>query len=60
MIKQSKGLLLGNSTLGNLSILSNLAIGGIPEKSKPAVRVHFMIKDITVDGNQIELHIWVT
>jgi len=55
-----KLVLLGDSGVGKTSIVTQYVSGSAPENVNPTIGAAFVTKDVTIDGQQLELLIWDT
>lgn len=55
-----KLVLLGDSSVGKTSIVTQYVSGSAPESVNPTIGAAFVTKDVTVDGQALELLIWDT
>ena len=55
-----KLVLLGDSGVGKTSIVTQFVSGSAPENVNPTIGAAFVTKDVTIDGQNLELLIWDT
>jgi Rab family protein len=55
-----KLVLLGDSGVGKTSIVTQYVSGTVPENVNPTIGAAFVTKEVTIDGNNLELLIWDT
>ena len=55
-----KLVLLGDSGVGKTSIVTQFVSGSAPENVNPTIGAAFVTKDVTIEGQNLELLIWDT
>jgi Rab family protein len=59
-LKSIKVVLLGDSGVGKTTIVTQYVSGAAPESVNPTIGAAFLTKELTIDGQNLELLIWDT